>query len=329
MTARALAMFGLMRLVVLGCAAACAHTASPAGDEAVVSGSVAYRERMALPPDAVVEVKLLDVSLQDVAAPVIAETTVLPEGRQVPLPFELRYDPTKIQPNRSYAVRATIVSAGRMIFTTDTAYPVITQGNPAHVDLWLVRVSEKAPSATSGNPTRVDAIRAALADWRTVQGARSDGDNSAAWTAYFDGATLRYIDEKSNQGDYGTAQNEYYFENGVLFAYVSRATLTITDPSRPAGTEEVTLSLGFDGAGGVVEQSKTVGGRSAPVESAEASGVKARAALLAEEAVKVAAPPVVRTPPAFRAPPSHSGRLVLAAGNLRFIACGKPARPST
>ena len=79
----------------------------------MVTGTVAYRERMALPPDAVVEVRLSDVSRQDVAAPVIAETTILPEGRQVPIPFELRYDPGKIEPNRVYALRATIRSAGR------------------------------------------------------------------------------------------------------------------------------------------------------------------------------------------------------------------------
>jgi putative lipoprotein len=80
------------------------------------------------------------VSRQDVAAPVIAETTVLPEGRQVPIPFELRYDPGKIDAKRTYALRATIRSAGRMMFTTTTAYRVITQGNPTQVNLMLERV---------------------------------------------------------------------------------------------------------------------------------------------------------------------------------------------
>ena len=54
----------------------------------MVTGTVAYRERMALPSDAVVEVRLSDVSRQDVAAPLIAETTVLPaparEGLRMP-----------------------------------------------------------------------------------------------------------------------------------------------------------------------------------------------------------------------------------------------------
>jgi hypothetical protein len=55
---------------------------------------------------------------------VIAETTVLPEGWTVPIPFELRYDPGKIDPRRAYALRATIRSAGRMMFTTTVAYRV-------------------------------------------------------------------------------------------------------------------------------------------------------------------------------------------------------------
>lgn len=35
------------------------------------------------------------------AAPIVAETAVRPEGRQVPLPFEPRYDSSRIEPNRS------------------------------------------------------------------------------------------------------------------------------------------------------------------------------------------------------------------------------------
>lgn len=74
----------------------------------VMTGTVSYRERMALPPDALVEIQLSDVSRQDVAATVVAQTVVSPAGRQVPLPFELRYDPARIEPGHSYAVRATI-----------------------------------------------------------------------------------------------------------------------------------------------------------------------------------------------------------------------------
>ena len=57
-----------------------------------LSGTVAYRERIALPPDAVLTVRLLDVSRADAASVTLGETRVETDGRQVPLPFTVRYD---------------------------------------------------------------------------------------------------------------------------------------------------------------------------------------------------------------------------------------------
>jgi putative lipoprotein len=127
---------------MIGCAR---NPESPA--DGTVTGTVAYRDRMVLPPDAVVQVHLSDVSRQDVAAPVLAKATIEAAGRQVPFPFELRYDPRTIEQTHSYAVRATIRSAARLLYTTDTHAPVITRGNPAHVNLLLVRVGGAAATA--------------------------------------------------------------------------------------------------------------------------------------------------------------------------------------
>jgi putative lipoprotein len=132
-----LPMTMLFGLVVVGCAT----TGRTASNDGVVTGSVAYRERMALPPDAVVRVSLTDVSRTDAAAMVVAETTVVAGGRQVPVPFALHYDRSRIDPTHSYAVRAVIRSGERMLFTTDAAPRVITQGNPTQVDMRLVRVA--------------------------------------------------------------------------------------------------------------------------------------------------------------------------------------------
>ncbi len=126
---------------------ACASNPPPSEDSAtpketeMVRGTVAYRERMALPADAVVQVQLSDVSRQDAPAPVIAETTFTAAGRQVPFPFELHYSPDRIEANHSYAVRATIRSEGQLLFTTDVVHHVITRGNPDEVSLMLVRAS--------------------------------------------------------------------------------------------------------------------------------------------------------------------------------------------
>jgi putative lipoprotein len=115
---------GIMTLLVL--------TSVNAGESNQVTGSVTYRERIALTPGARVEVKLLDVSLQDVAARVIAEQTI-EVTHQVPISFSLVYDPAEIDARLSYAVRATIFNGDKMLFTTD-------------VDLVLVRVGGQKSS---------------------------------------------------------------------------------------------------------------------------------------------------------------------------------------
>lgn len=100
-----------------------------------VTGTVTYRQRSALPPGAVIEVKLLDVSRADAPAVTIAEQTVDPAGRQVPIAFELTYDAGHIVPNRRYAVRASILENNRLLFTSTQSYPVITGGNPSKVEI--------------------------------------------------------------------------------------------------------------------------------------------------------------------------------------------------
>ncbi|UYZ63486.1 YbaY family lipoprotein [Hymenobacter weizhouensis] len=106
-----------------------------------VTGTVTYRERVALPPTAVVRVQLQDASLQDVAAVILDSVTIRPQGRQVPLAFTLRYDPARIQEGGIYVVQARILDAsGRLLFLNDEAYPVLTNGKPKRVDMVLRRV---------------------------------------------------------------------------------------------------------------------------------------------------------------------------------------------
>jgi uncharacterized lipoprotein YbaY len=114
---------------------------APDAGTGTVTGTVTYLQRMALPPDAVIEVKLQDVSLADAPAKTIADQKITLGNRQVPVPFELKFDPAKIDPKHSYSVRATILMEGQPRFVTDKAYPVITQGNPSHLELILKQVA--------------------------------------------------------------------------------------------------------------------------------------------------------------------------------------------
>ncbi len=134
-------------------AAACAYDSTdytriePAGADASVSGTVTYRERIALSSDAVVTVQLRDTSYADAAAVLISEQIISNPG-QVPIDFELRYVSDEIDDRNTYSIRAVITeSDGRMAFTNDTAYDVVTRGNPRRVNMTLVMV-EPPPEVT-------------------------------------------------------------------------------------------------------------------------------------------------------------------------------------
>lgn len=135
-----LVSFGLL----VGCQATSETSASQevvAENTQVISGTVSYRERIALPDNAVVTVTLEDISLADAPSTVIATQEFTTDGKQVPFAFELSYDNNKIKANHRYNMRATIHVDGKLRFTTDTIKSVITDvENTQQADLRLVGV---------------------------------------------------------------------------------------------------------------------------------------------------------------------------------------------
>ncbi|MCX4027320.1 YbaY family lipoprotein [Endozoicomonas sp. SM1973] len=104
----------------------------------VVTGSVSYLQRIALPKEAVVEVQLVDVSLQDAPAIVISEQTYT--GKQVPIHYSLSYEPKEIKPTHDYAVQANITVNGKLLFINTQRYSVLTKGSENKADLVLEMV---------------------------------------------------------------------------------------------------------------------------------------------------------------------------------------------
>ena len=112
---------------------------SRAGTNASVTGTVTYRERLTLTAGATLAVVLRDVSYADAAAPLIASHTITNPGH-VPIQFKVDYNQDDIDPRNTYSVSARIIeSDGRLAFTNDTVYDVITRGNPNRVDMLLVQ----------------------------------------------------------------------------------------------------------------------------------------------------------------------------------------------
>lgn len=143
-THRPLQWLGLL-LALSGCALSnVAAEATGGGAPSQVTGTVTYRERIALPPTAVVTVRLVDVSLADAPSPVLAEQTIPTTGRQVPFSFALAYDPAAIVPAHTYAIQVRIENAGQLLYISDTQHPVVTRDHPRHVDVVVRRVATPA-----------------------------------------------------------------------------------------------------------------------------------------------------------------------------------------
>lgn len=102
---------------------------------AKIEGVVVYRERIALPPTAEIEIVFEDVSRPDAPATVLS-TLIMEAKSGPPYAFSIDYNPDQIDPRMTYALRATIRVDGKMKFTTmDYTNPF--SGNPVNV---LVRM---------------------------------------------------------------------------------------------------------------------------------------------------------------------------------------------
>jgi putative lipoprotein len=130
--------------LLTGCSGMAAAPEGGAAPAARVRGTVTYLQRIALPPTAVVQVRLVDVSRADAPAVVLGEQMIPTGGRQVPFSFEIPYDPAKIDPRYSYAVQARIEDGDRLLFISDRHHAVITRGAPTQVDMVLKAVGGPA-----------------------------------------------------------------------------------------------------------------------------------------------------------------------------------------
>ncbi|UXI02011.1 YbaY family lipoprotein [Photobacterium sp. TY1-4] len=129
-------------LMVVLVISACTNLMQQNADIGTVEGTLAYRERVALPANARITVTLADVSKMDAPAEVISQQTFLADGQQVPFAFQLDFMKDEIKPNHTYAVSARIEVGDKLYFITDTRNAVLT--DPAattKLDIRLVKTN--------------------------------------------------------------------------------------------------------------------------------------------------------------------------------------------
>ncbi len=180
----------------LAAAAGCTGTApppqnspvNPAAGASAIEGTAAYRERMALPPDAEFEALLQDVSRADAPALEIGRATI-PNAPNPPIAFTIPFDPAKIDASHSYSVRAVIRSEGRLLFSSDTTYPVLTRGAGHTVDILLRRTASEPVADAELLNTDWKILSMAGEPIRAVDGKREpqvtlrSADGNESWSA--------------------------------------------------------------------------------------------------------------------------------------------------
>lgn len=141
MNARRSLLKGVFGALAMAALAACAS------QPYAVDGTVSYRERLILPADSVIMVRLDDVT-RGTGAPVpIAEQRILPTSSGV-LRYSIPYSPQAINPNGTYVMNAWIEQGGRVLFRNNKLYQVITKGAPNYANIELEQVVAVVPSTT-------------------------------------------------------------------------------------------------------------------------------------------------------------------------------------
>lgn len=113
------------------------------GRSIAVTGTLSYRERMALPAGVTVRVQVLDVSEGDIPGRVIAGTEFDVDS-QVPIPFTVRVDSASVIKGHGFGVQAQLVKDGKQLFASPAPMPVELEkeGPVEPTNLVLARLSK-------------------------------------------------------------------------------------------------------------------------------------------------------------------------------------------
>ncbi len=286
---------------------AAGSVAVAAGNTAVVAdgtitGTVLYRERIAVPPAAFAVVRLLDIQPK---TPVVLARTVTPfAGKQVPVAFSLPYKAATLsrRPNPKFALDARIVSGGAARFRTAKPVPTLSPGSRnKNVVLPLVMVSEEEQTRLAAEAVTATDAALALSGVDFV-GKQASADLTINYTASFLGNQLIRVTATSTQGDYGNRTDRFYFSEGtdsegfpvLRAAYLSARRIARAEPSGEGGRsdavpgeyEKVSQKIILDDGGKPVIATKTVDARNETVSDADVTAARNFSRLVAAEALR-------------------------------------------
>jgi len=200
-----------------------------------LKGTAAFRERIALPPDAVLEVVLEDVSRAD--APVGTIGRSLREGPgNPPIPFEIAYDPARIDVRHRYAVRARILVGEKVWFATAQSYSVLAAGKSQNLALLLKR------PVGAGSATQADTATFNLPLEKTYWKLTSLGDPPVAVTPGKVDANVIFDPEAARVSGSGGC-NRFSGSYSLASEHLELSDLSVTMMASTEGMETETAFL--------------------------------------------------------------------------------------
>lgn len=116
-----------------------------AAAQLTVTGRIAYRERMALPAGSIVKISIDDISRADAPSRPIAAQRIVTKGEQVPIPFSIKLDRTRLPGPIGNTLSVRIESPnGQLLWINDTINSIEPDERTNIVDmetLMLVRAT--------------------------------------------------------------------------------------------------------------------------------------------------------------------------------------------
>ncbi len=194
-----------------------------------ISGTLNYREPVNFETqDTVLQLRLTDVSVTDGPALEVA-TIEIDDIRGLPYQYSLPYDASKIDAEHRYTIDARILSGDTLRYSTDTAYPVLTQGNGTQRNLTLIAVGENSPSLVR-DPE-------AFAHASVFHNELRAGTDVSLYKAGFQDGHLAWLEEDRSNGTPQPLHARYEFKGALVMRYVDTSPMEVNfdERGRPTG----------------------------------------------------------------------------------------------
>lgn len=235
-------LVSMAALALAGCSSSSDSSQTGAGGQAAIAhevkGTVAVRGTAELSPNAKLEVSLVDVSTQS-AAP-LATKSFQPVG-QLPVQFQLDFNPADINPADLYVVQALLTDGDRK-YTMPLQAPVLTKGAANQVSIQLVgqqTPGEKELAAFKD-------VQAHIGGMKVTNGTKLEANVSRGWQVFRQNGEVKFIRELVDYGDKGFTSTDFAYKDGKPWAVVQQK--KANQNAKPSSVD----SVGWNDAGDLV-----------------------------------------------------------------------------